>query len=347
MQTSEFDLRNLPFTVIICTRDRLTVLRETVQTTLSALVDFPNARLLIVDNGSTDGTTAYLDDLSRKRASVVAVFEPTPGLYHARVRALHSVDTEIMLFIDDDITVGENWPGNMISAILSHPRLGLVGSAILPIWIGEKPSWFGDKLAENVFGLTAKDSGRQKKWRFPSYPPGGSLALRRTAFLGLYDAPERKKLVFGWGAKAVRGGPVGGEDWDLSELYIKNGYAIDVLQDTIVYHRTLAEKVSPAWVLEKFERDARCRVRYARVACLPYLSHRVLTLLAAFPGLLVLEQIGRVVAPTSQWAVTISAYSRRARGFWREMIWGVRDIRFPYYVEPAMKGRRSKAPIAK
>jgi len=317
------------FTVIICTRNRIDVLRDTVELVLRRLSMFPNSWLVVVDNASTDSTSEYLRAQAVKNERMVVVHEPIRGLYHARARGIRSVRGKFFTILDDDVVPDDNWPGALIVELAQNPRIGVVGTAIDLLWERDRPAWMTERLARNVFG--GPIPGRSI-CRFPLYPYGCSAAFRFCDFLQLYSAPERQRVELGWGAVSTQEAPVGGEDWDLAELYIKNGLAAITVDHVRVGHRIDGSKVSPAWVLQKFEGDGRLRIRYARLAGHSWLSSRVLILMAVFPVLWVLHTLMEGTGSSGPRGLTIQAYSCRARGLWRELLWGIRGVRYPFHL---------------
>jgi glycosyltransferase involved in cell wall biosynthesis len=302
-----------------------------VELVLAQLSRFPSTWLAIVDNGSTDGTGAYLEQLAAKDGRVIVAHEPNPGLYHARACGLALVRGNYLIFADDDIVPGRNWPEGLIAELLADSRVGAVGGAIDPIWDGTPPTWMTDRHARNIFGGSIP--GGRMRCAFPQYPNGACMALRAGDFLQLYAAPERHKVPLGWGATSAPADAVGGEDWDLSELFIKNGFLAILVDSVRVGHRVLAEKITASWLLSKYESDGRCRIRYARFAEYPLLSHRVLILMMAFPALWLCDRVLQVAGILGPRIVTIQAYSRKASGIWKELLWGVRGIRFPFRLD--------------
>ena len=81
-------------TIAVCTRDRAPILRETLAHLRATVGEAPDAvEVLLVDNGSSDATpevAAWFADWPAFRS----VTEPTPGLSHARNRALEASEAE-------------------------------------------------------------------------------------------------------------------------------------------------------------------------------------------------------------------------------------------------------------
>lgn len=89
-----------------------------------ARVEVPNQlvwELLVVDNNSTDDTAAVVDRF-RDRLPIRGVFEPEPGLSHARNRGLAHARGAHLAFIDNDVLVEPDWLVELAAAISSDPR---------------------------------------------------------------------------------------------------------------------------------------------------------------------------------------------------------------------------------
>lgn len=88
--------RHMQLTIIIPVRNRADYILRTLQTIP------PDVPLIVVDNGSTDGTAQLAADFCSRRPMATFVSEPTPGAPAARNRGLDLVDTEWVYFFDSD-----------------------------------------------------------------------------------------------------------------------------------------------------------------------------------------------------------------------------------------------------
>jgi glucosyl-dolichyl phosphate glucuronosyltransferase len=324
-------MRDTKFSVIICTRDRVGFLRDTIMAVDERLKNFPNARIVVVYGTSADGTGEYLTKLALENGRITAFYEATPGLYYARVVGLaQTAGDDFVIFIDDDVLPGDNWPDGLLAELLEKPDIGVVGTAIDPKWEGARPAWMTDRFARDI-PIFSIPSG-SLSYRFPCYPPGVCLALRVRDFLQLYAGPERRKMGLGLGTQGLmkKNAGLGGDDWDLSELFVRNGYRIVSIDHVRVWHRVISEKLTPIWLLKKFECDGRLRVGYARLAGYPMLSWRLTVLLTIFPALFLSDVAIRHLGLDGPRSLTLQAYAWRARGAWKELLWGIRGVRFPF-----------------
>jgi hypothetical protein len=88
--------------------------------------------LVIVDNGSNDGTNTFLAALPRQLAktTIITAFQPRRGLGIARNKGTSQASGDILAFTDDDCFVSENYIDAMISAFDSSD-IGFVGGRVL------------------------------------------------------------------------------------------------------------------------------------------------------------------------------------------------------------------------
>ncbi len=122
---------SIPISVVVCTRNRVDRLRRCVQALASINTDY-EWELVVVDNGSDDGTNAFLISLPKQlgNARVITTFEPTRGLGAARNKGIGQAHGNIIAFTDDDCYVSEDYIDAMISAFES-PEIGFVGGRVL------------------------------------------------------------------------------------------------------------------------------------------------------------------------------------------------------------------------
>ena len=89
--------------VIIPTRDRLPTLRRTLAALAEQRLDRVEAEVVVVDNGSADGTFAALEHMKEGFPLPLRPFEePSPGPGPARNAGLAAARGDIVLFLGDD-----------------------------------------------------------------------------------------------------------------------------------------------------------------------------------------------------------------------------------------------------
>lgn len=137
------------FTVALCTWNRCASLRAT----LARLAELETAddllwELVVVDNASTDGTSAVLAE-APSRLPLRTEREPRLGITHARNRAMSAARGRWILWLDDDVLVDPGWLLAYRRAVERWSEAAFFGGPIQPRFEGELPEW----LSANVLRL--------------------------------------------------------------------------------------------------------------------------------------------------------------------------------------------------
>jgi glycosyltransferase involved in cell wall biosynthesis len=97
---------------IVCTRNRAAALASCISSIERACRAHPafTTELVIVDNGSTDGTTEYVSRIAAiSETAMRLLLQPRPGLAAARNAGLEQARGRIVIFIDDDCEVDRDY----------------------------------------------------------------------------------------------------------------------------------------------------------------------------------------------------------------------------------------------
>jgi glycosyltransferase involved in cell wall biosynthesis len=98
--------------------------------------------ILIVDNGSSDGTRDVVRQWQGKLENLNLTNEPLPGIAVARNRALREAETELIAFTDADVICPPTWLQTLVEGFDRHqqriPQLVAVGGGNVPIGDGGK-----------------------------------------------------------------------------------------------------------------------------------------------------------------------------------------------------------------
>lgn len=169
----------LAATVAICSANRCARLAETLAALLPS-VDFRVAEVVVVDNGSTDGTPSLLAEVvAAHPRGVRAVREERAGLSAARNRAVREARGDLLLFLDDDALPVAGWMEAYVAA-LGEGRIAAAGGPVEPIFDGALPEWLDDRFLPY---LSVWDRGpRVAPLRYNELPRGANMAFRRSTF---------------------------------------------------------------------------------------------------------------------------------------------------------------------
>jgi GT2 family glycosyltransferase len=111
--------------VVVATRDNLPFLRLCLESVL-AHTGRP-CELVVVDNGSTDGTAAYLERLAERNSSLrVITNDENRGFAPACNQGAAIAAADVLVLLNDDTIVCDDWLQPLL-AHLAHPRVGMVG----------------------------------------------------------------------------------------------------------------------------------------------------------------------------------------------------------------------------
>lgn len=325
------DVRAARVTVAICTVNRLTLVRENIEVTLAQLTEFPNGDLLVVDNGSTDGTVEYLQELAARDARVTVLREGKVGLYYARATAIGAATGDYIIFLDDDAVPDPGWLPGILRPLVREPKVGVSGCVARPRWLAPRPDWFPERFLDEFAAI--RKTGRRVYCTFPSYPPGLGLAVRRHPCLTLFAHPTRMKIALGHRTNDDTKPIYSGEDTDICELYVRNGFDVVVDDAPGVAHAVHATRLNQAWFLRRFRSEGHNRIYLCRLFSRPVFSAQTCRMLAVWPLLAALRLLTPLMS--AQRRMLVLAYYEKSTGAWLEVVGGPRETPFPFRIDEA------------
>ncbi|WHZ25235.1 MAG: hypothetical protein OJF51_000030 [Nitrospira sp.] len=110
----------------VCNRVELT---KDCLTALAGLKDQPEYELIIVDNGSTDGTADFLRQLSGDVRIIVN--EENLGFAKACNQGAAAARGKYLVFLNNDTIPQPGWLAALVAEVDSHAEVGIVGSKLL------------------------------------------------------------------------------------------------------------------------------------------------------------------------------------------------------------------------
>jgi cellulose synthase/poly-beta-1,6-N-acetylglucosamine synthase-like glycosyltransferase len=161
--------------VIVPVRDGEPVIADCIDAILAA--DYPDDRreILVVDNGSTDGTAAQI-----RSRPVRYLHEPAPGVSNARNRGITESTGEILAFVDADCLVEPQWLQELVRPF-EDPRVGAVAGDLQHV----PPATPAERQAARLLGNWQRFAFNSK----PAYPITANAAYRRDVIerIGPFD----------------------------------------------------------------------------------------------------------------------------------------------------------------
>ncbi len=332
------DVRTAAVTVAVCTLNRLALLRRAVAAVRAQLDEFPRGQLLIVDNGSQDGTIDYLAELAASDPRVTVMHERRLGIYHARATAIQAARGDFIVFLDDDAIPDPGWLVAILRPLVREPDVGVSSGTSRPLWLAPRPDWMPDRFLDEFSIIPT--AGRRVLCGFPYFPPALGMAIRRHPCLALFSHPRRRELALGPRTTDATRPIYRGEDTDLCEIYLRNGFKVIVEDEPSVAHAIHADRLTHDWLLRKFRLEGHVRIHMCRLLGLPVVCRHTWKLLAAWPVLLGLRLLAPVLNPRTR--ILWRAYYEKSTGAWLEALFGPRDAALPFGLDEA-SGAQSRA----
>lgn len=206
-------------TIAVCTRNRPVLLQKCLAA-VSRLNPGPK-EVLVIDNseGNSDTRKVALDYCARY------IVEPARGLCRARNRALAECDTDIVAFLDDDVTPASDWL-NLLVAPFRDDRVGAsAGQVVTP------DSFPADRYRRQDCRIISNhDAHWFEMAAFGGIGFGANMALRRSACSPGNFFDER----------LGRGAPleIGDESYAFAST-LARGFTVAYVPSAIVHHPSL------------------------------------------------------------------------------------------------------------
>lgn len=181
--------------------------------------------IIFVDNGSTDGTKEYLSEISKQKQNFKTIFnEKNLGFAAGNNQGVHIAGGKYVLLLNNDVLVADGWLENLVQALESDERIGLVGPITNQI-----------SGLQMVSGIPYSDESAFPEFarRVRSLNRGKITPRRRIAGFAML---LRKSLYEELGGLDESFGSGNFEDDDFCLRLRENGYAIMVDESVFIHH---------------------------------------------------------------------------------------------------------------
>lgn len=195
----------LKFSVVVCTYNRIDYLKKCLNSIFD--LDYFNYEVVVVNDGSLDGTVDYLESIGRKNFFFVS-HKDNSGLSKARNMGVKVSNGEVVVFVDDDCVVDKNILKAYSQKFTENKNLDFVIGQLFYVakdYVGRFP----ERVVQNL----------DCHW-----PMGSSSAYRKEAFLkfGLY----REEYFY-----------YHNEDSEWAVRAVSSGAKYDRESEAIIYHQ--------------------------------------------------------------------------------------------------------------
>lgn len=231
---------NIELTIAICTYNRAGYLKDTLKDLAEQTADAKHFEILVINNNSTDQTEAICRefDMMHPELNFKWVTESEQGLSPARNRAAKEADSDLLLYIDDDVHLPDYFVQNALRYISKTKDLKAAGGRIFVSFDEHEPDWIPRELMP-MFGL--HDLGDEDKpYPRDNFPRGGNMLIHKELFeeVGHFD-PKLGRT----GASLI-----GSEEKAFFERVRKKGIPLHYLSRLELHHRIGPKRLEPDYI---------------------------------------------------------------------------------------------------
>jgi GT2 family glycosyltransferase len=211
---------------IIATRNRGHALVACLQSIAASVAhaDGPDAEIVVVDNGSTDGTPAVVAAWARGASIPVKLLhEPQAGVARARNHAVRQAAGDLLAFTDDDCRLDRDYVSQLLAYDAADTGLVLRGGHVV---LGD-PTDLPLTITDAVFRRWSRKDNPPRADSMGAFIVGCNLAMRRS----LVDRVGPFDINFGPGTRIGAG-----EDHEYLYRAYCAGVTIEHVPDMIIVH---------------------------------------------------------------------------------------------------------------
>jgi len=166
--------------IIICTHNpNVRLLNEVLDALRSQTLAPTSWELLIIDNASDNPVNKSIDVSWHHQTRIV--HEAKLGLTNARVRGILESHGELLIFVDDDNLLNNDYLQECLTIADQHPNLGAWGGNLVPRYEVPPPHWFHQFAHLLAIRTITKDKWcNVPEWSIGACPSGAGMCIRRS-----------------------------------------------------------------------------------------------------------------------------------------------------------------------
>ena len=202
--------------------------------------------IIIVDNACTDNTGQIACEIWETFNTDIAlrvVYEPLPGLGHARIKGVNEAMHPIVLFCDDDNWLAENYVQGVCEILEGDCNIAACGGMGIPVFETPEPYWFY-QYAE-AFALGSQEINSENGQLLNLY--GAGMAVQKHILKKLYQS-SFDPLMKGRSGKQLSSS----EDTELTYAFVLMGYKLFYAPDLKFFHYMPKERLTFEYLKKLF-----------------------------------------------------------------------------------------------
>ncbi|RYZ19984.1 MAG: glycosyltransferase family 2 protein, partial [Chitinophagaceae bacterium] len=237
-------------TVVICAHNpNPNYLERVLDSLKKQTLSYEYWELLLVDNKSSQPLSEVFDLSWHPQSRIV--IEEKLGLIHARVRGVKEARNEIIITVDDDTPLFDDYLEHALRIYRENPALGIIGGKTVPLFEENPPNWlheFYSCLAIRDLGdkpLVEQLERNQKAANYPGCAPI-LIAPKRECMLQFIEYYDQNEAAQSLGRKGSD--LASGEDNDINLFIYKRGYALGYFPELKFYHIIPAKRTKKEYL---------------------------------------------------------------------------------------------------
>jgi glycosyltransferase involved in cell wall biosynthesis len=241
---------SIEISVITCAHNpRPDYLKRVVDALNQQTLDMQRWEYLLIDNASDEPLAARVDLSWQPNARHVR--EEKLGLTPARLRGIEESTGEILVFVDDDNVLDDDYLAQVARISREWPMIGAFSGQVRPCFEEEPPEWtraYWDRLAIREFD---RDSWSNIPCLDHTTPNGAGLCVRRrvaSEYLSYHANGQRKIVLDRTGASLISAG-----DLDLAATACDIGLGNGLFASLKLTHLMPRERLQEDYLLRLME----------------------------------------------------------------------------------------------
>lgn len=223
--------------VIICTYNRDKYIYNVLKSVAENNFPTENYEIVLINNNCTDNTEGECQRFAHDfpQVNYRSFVETNQGLSHARNRGIKESKGEILVYVDDDAVVNQEYLRTFADFFAHNSEAYAAGGPIIPQYETERPVWMTYFVEQLLTGRLYKGEKIQE-FTGNSFPGGGNAAYRKIVFekVGLYNVDLGRK-----GDSLV-----GAEEKDIFDKMKTQQMRFFYLPTAILYHQIPEKKLT-------------------------------------------------------------------------------------------------------
>ncbi|MDD2890040.1 MAG: glycosyltransferase family A protein [bacterium] len=116
--------------VVVAAYNSKDLLKDSLQSLITQNFDKKNYEIIVVDDGSKDGTSTFLEEFIKDKTNIRYVKQKNKGVASARNTGIKLSKGKIVAFTDQDCLADKNWLKEIAKSFLDKELIGVSGCVI-------------------------------------------------------------------------------------------------------------------------------------------------------------------------------------------------------------------------